>query len=440
MSACFEEVRAERLAALAAAGAHCRGPIGLTEEDQRALEALRQAVATSTAIEPALCMAACASLNPDVLMTPSAKISTRKITPRTDASVKALGSDGKAASESCYVDTLLHKLLGQGAYGAVYHGICGQQNVAVKKMRVKPEATDDLKKEIKLLRNCECQNIVQFLDAFVHEHGSELWIVMELCEVGSARDLMKYQRAALEDAQVAYICQGVLHGLKYLHAMRLSIVHRDIKAANVLITSAGTIKIADLGVAQVLLKNSVDADVIGTPHWIAPEVYSLGLWGPPSDIWSLGITAIELAQTQPPWATIEPACVGSFIVDGPPPELDKEQAGFEFRRFLTATLVKYHEQRPTAIDLLEDPFIATAQQGPLLELVKRCTSITSTCEAVTASLADSYISDSLSDTWEITHKISSGTWEIAATKFHCSLSHAGLKGPFMSLTGELGVQ
>ena len=227
------------------------------------------------------------------------------------------------------------------------------------------------------MRDCDCPHIVAYRDAFLKEHEMRrmLWVVMELCEMGSALDLMKRQGAALTEGPIRWICSGVLSALDYMHTQRRAI-HRDIKAANVLLARDGQVKVADLGVAAQLFNTmSKRGTMIGTPHWMAPETLSQGgeetQYDSKVDIWSLGITLIELAQMHPPLADTRSIFqVMMKIVNSPPPTLDAATtASGIMRAFLSTVLVKNPAQRPSAAELLEHPLVAEAKVEPMLELI-----------------------------------------------------------------------
>uniref|UniRef100_A0A7S4BAD0 non-specific serine/threonine protein kinase n=1 Tax=Chrysotila carterae TaxID=13221 RepID=A0A7S4BAD0_CHRCT len=229
-------------------------------------------------------------------------------TPRT----KAIGEKvlpARASDVGGYKETTLVERIGQGTYGSVYRGVCGEEEVAVKVMALQADTAEDIKREIKIMRECSCEHIVAYRDAFLREHQmrSSLWVVMEYCHVGSTLDVMRRQNAPLVEAHAAYICRGVLLALDYLHTERKTI-HRDIKAANILVNNDSFVKLADLGVAAQLYNTmSKRGTMIGTPHWMAPETLAQasgdgGKYGMKVDIWGVGITAIELVQMSPPFA------------------------------------------------------------------------------------------------------------------------------------------
>lgn len=220
------------------------------------------------------------------------------------------------------------EVLGEGSYGSVYkaHHRATSNLVAVKVVRLEDDL-DDLIKEISIMQQCDSPYIVRYygsymkdLDLWVrsrarmrtalcgaaeHGAGAARQIVMEYCGAGSVSDSMRLRRRALNEAQIAVVLQRTLLGLSYLHEHH--IIHRDIKAGNILLTVSGATKLADFGVAgHVKHSLSKRNTVIGTPFWMAPEVIQQSGYDTRADIWSLGITAIEMAERKPPYADIHP--------------------------------------------------------------------------------------------------------------------------------------
>ena len=195
--------------------------------------------------------------------------------------------------------------LGKGSYGSVWAArqrvLNGERLVAVKIVALPPAISEqdedahiNLEKEIEMMRSFSHAHIVTFFDAFVST--DEIWVVMEQCELGSLHDVV--QACPLSDDEVGAVCHSVLLGLRYLHEEKRTI-HRDVKGANLLLTAAGVVKLADFGVSSVTQGTMAQADtVIGSPMWMAPEVITGGGYNAIADVWSLGITAMELAQAR----------------------------------------------------------------------------------------------------------------------------------------------
>jgi len=222
------------------------------------------------------------------------------------------------------------------------------------------------------MMECKCENIVGY-DACFLIHN-QLWIVMELCTGGSLNDLMKLARSTLNEEQIAVCVRDILTALAYLHDNNR--IHRDIKAGNVLLTSEGMAKLADFGVSGTLSKDTAQRHtVIGTPFWMAPEVIQETGHNYKADIWSLGITLIELAEGHPPLCNLHPLRAIFVIPSRPPPTFtDKSKWSAEMNEFLALCLTKDPNMRPTAKQLLYHPWLLKyasstgAVLKPLLEL------------------------------------------------------------------------
>ncbi|KAJ3076053.1 Serine/threonine-protein kinase 4, partial [Quaeritorhiza haematococci] len=186
-------------------------------------------------------------------------------------------------------------------------------------------------------------------------------IVMEYCGAGSVSDIMRLCRTVMSEQQIACICHYVLKGLAYLHARRK--IHRDIKAGNILLNTQGQAKLADFGVAGQLTDSVTKRNtVIGTPFWMAPEVIQEVGYGVNADIWSLGITCIEMAEGRPPYHNIHPMRAIFMIPTKPAPKLENEgRFSKTFQNFISRCLTKDPAKRPSAAELLNDPFVVAAE-------------------------------------------------------------------------------
>lgn len=269
----------------------------------------------------------------------------------------------------------LREKLGEGAFASVYKGVF-MSTGAVMAIKVIENIEDDaeLKREIDILKKCSHPNIISYYGTASGEHG-ELWILMDLAELGSARDLIEQCERTFKEPEIAWCMLLTLKGLDYLH--RKGILHRDMKAGNVLLTGAGDVKIADFGVSEQLT-DAVSAadDMCGTPYWMAPEVINEQEYDSKCDIWSLGITAIEMADGVPPLHDIHPFRALRMVPTLPPPTL-KETARWspEFNDFIARCLVKNPKDRPSAVDLLAHPFIGKAiieGAGVLKPMIAEC--------------------------------------------------------------------
>ena len=328
-------------------------------------------------------------------------------TPHSAASAGAgAGELARTHHESPYGATVLDRVIGKGTYGQVFKATAPDgAMVAVKVMALSHETAEEVRREIVLMRGCECAHIVAYLDAFVKPHGddahdgsscSRLWVLMEWCELGSAHDLMRRRDAPLDEAGAAWVVRGTLLALRYMHEERRAI-HRDIKAANVLLSRSGDVKLADLGVAAQLHNTmSKRGTMIGTPHWMAPETFASvtqledGAYDSKVDVWSLGITAIELAERRPPHsATTSVFQVIVKIASNAPPALDAATpASADFRAFVAAALHKDPATRPTAAELLKLPFAAGATRDALAALADEAMLASAEAEAAAAAPAE----------------------------------------------------
>lgn len=265
--------------------------------------------------------------------------------------------------------TLLEEL-GSGSFGVVYKALDNvtSQIVAVKKIDMENSDDDieEIQKEIAILAACKDPRITKYYGCFVK--GYKLWIIMEFLGGGSCLDLLK--PGPFDERSIAIICQELLEALKYLHENGK--IHRDVKAANVLISDEGDVKIADFGVATQLSNNlSRRNTFVGTPFWMSPEVIKQEDYDFKADIWSLGITAIEFAQGEPPLSSYHPMKVLFLIPKNEPPKLEGDFSD-DFKDFVRQCLQKDPAKRPSVHVLLKHRFIKNAgKKSHLLQLIDR---------------------------------------------------------------------
>jgi len=264
----------------------------------------------------------------------------------------------------------LVEVVGSGTYGQVYKGRHTRtgQLAAIKIMDVTEEEEEEIKLEINVLKNhSHHRNIATYYGAFIHKSApgqdDKLWLVMEYCGAGSVTDLVKSTKTlSLREDWIAYICREISRGLSHLHASK--IIHRDIKGQNVLLTDNAEVKLVDFGVSARLDKTIGRRNTfIGTPYWMSPEVIACdenpdAKYDNRSDLWSLGITAIEMAESHPPLCDMHPMRALFLIPRSPPPRLKPTRKwSKKFHAFIETILVKDYTQRPHTDQLLRHTFL-----------------------------------------------------------------------------------
>ncbi|RXN01475.1 Mitogen-activated protein kinase kinase kinase kinase 4, partial [Acipenser ruthenus] len=263
----------------------------------------------------------------------------------------------------------LVEVVGNGTYGQVYKGrhVKTGQLAAIKVMDVTEDEEEEIKLEINMLKKySHHRNIATYYGAFIKKsppgHDDQLWLVMEFCGAGSITDLVKNTKGnTLKEDWIAYISREILRGLTHLHAHH--VIHRDIKGQNVLLTENAEVKLVDFGVSAQLDRTVGRRNTfIGTPYWMAPEVIACdenpdATYDYRSDLWSCGITAIEMAEGAPPLCDMHPMRALFLIPRNPPPRLKSKKWSKKFFSFIEGCLVKNYTQRPPTEQLLKHPFI-----------------------------------------------------------------------------------
>ncbi|RKO97636.1 serine/threonine kinase 3, partial [Caulochytrium protostelioides] len=261
--------------------------------------------------------------------------------------------------------------VGEGSYGQVVKAMHLRTSTvcAIKMIPIENDLNESIK-EISMMMGCDSNYVVNFFGSYLKDE--QLWIVMEYCGAGSVSDIMNLTRRTLSEDQIATICVMVLRGLVYLHERRK--IHRDIKAANILLTEDGRVRLCDFGVAgQISLSCLRRTSFVGTPYWMPPEIIQRSHYDTKADIWSLGITMIELAKGNPPFADQDPRRAIFLIPRSPPARLEEKLFSPALREFVALCLQTNPDLRPTAEELLKTKLVRGASRDPmaLQDLLRR---------------------------------------------------------------------
>ena len=271
------------------------------------------------------------------------------------------------------------ELIGQGNYGRVYkvlHKKTGKIYAAKIANIITHNEIESYKKEINVLKQCNTKYIVHYYNSYIKNY--QIWVILEYCDGGSLLELIKILQKPLNEEQIASLIYMILLGLNFLHENKK--IHRDVKTGNILLTREGIAKLGDFGVSTQLMHSfSKKISKIGTPFYMSPEVILQNKYNYKCDIWSLGITAIEMAEGEPPFSKIKPYLVLKKIITQPPKGLkNKDKWSNDFNDFIEKCLIYEPNERPSAKDLLKHPFIVKNNKGNklitelIIQLINNC--------------------------------------------------------------------
>ncbi|XP_077047201.1 serine/threonine-protein kinase PAK 3-like [Agelaius phoeniceus] len=268
--------------------------------------------------------------------------------------------DGNTVSEAEPAEKYLEvEQIGHGAFGTVYKGLdrATGGEVAIKKMSLRGQNRERAVNEILLLKDKKNPNIVNSLDSFLVD--GDLWLVMEYMDGGTLRDIVRQTRMA--EGEMAAVSRECLQGLDFLHSNR--VIHRDLKSSNILLGMDGSVRLADFGLcAQLSPEQDQRSSMVGTAHWMAPEVVTRSPYGPKVDIWSFGIVTIEMVEGEPPYFRETAAMARALIRQNGTPQLQEpRRLSALLRDFLECSLEPDEERRWAAQELLQHPFLSSAK-------------------------------------------------------------------------------
>uniref|UniRef100_A0A6B2LAU5 non-specific serine/threonine protein kinase n=1 Tax=Arcella intermedia TaxID=1963864 RepID=A0A6B2LAU5_9EUKA len=252
----------------------------------------------------------------------------------------------------------MEEFLGKGVSGTVLRAKVRDVNfdVAIKIINQgNKNIQAEIEKEIEVLKKCKHTNIVAYYGTKIQK--DQIWIIMDYCGVGSVKDIIKISQDTLTEKQAQYVLKGTMKGLICLHSN--SILHLDIKSANILMTENGEVKLADFGVSTQLSHAFLTAtQYVGSPLFMSPEVIRRDVYNHKTDIWSLGITAIEMVEGDPPNTDIDSLEKLPLLAERPPPTFRNQKIWSEmFKDFVARMLIKDQNERPSAVDLDLHPFL-----------------------------------------------------------------------------------
>ena len=281
----------------------------------------------------------------------------------------------------------LQNLIGNGAFGKVYKAKHNSTNkiYAIKIIDYTKDNNKEnnminynylsIQQEASLMKLVKDSNyIVKYYGSYYSRKSNTLWLILEYCSSGSTIDLMLSMDRTYSEIEVATIMEMILQGLILIHSKNL--IHRDIKGANILLSKDGYAKLGDFGIGAQLLNEKYRKSKKGSPYWMSPQVASNLNYDFKTDIWSLGITCIELLEGEPPFSTLKPKLVIDKISKKPPrisEMIDLNEHTYEFRSFIEHCLEIDPIKRYSAKELLEHEFIQKFSKGRnyMINLIKR---------------------------------------------------------------------
>jgi len=321
--------------------------------------------------------------------------------------------------------------IGHGSFGAVFYARSTQSKdvVAIKKMlfsgKNSNEKWQDIVKEVQFFVGLNHENCVKYHGCYIKDHTA--WLVMDYC-LGSASDILEVHKKPLAEMECAAITHGALVGLAYLH--KNNRIHRDIKAGNILLSERGVVKLADFGSASMI---SPANSFVGTPYWMSPEVILAmdeGQYDGKVDIWSIGITCIELAERKPPLFNMNAMSALYHIAQNDPPQLSSNEWSSDFKDFVAKCLAKQPGDRPSADNLLKEPFLSRPRaKNTLLELIERTKNSVRALDKANYNRMKMIMSDS---------EVDGPSDEVSSIKQTSARNgHAGGDGRLPSLEGDI---
>jgi len=265
--------------------------------------------------------------------------------------------------------------IGEGAAGEVFLATDARngKRIAVKKMEINAENMKLLVTEIGIMKTSHHDNIVDYVDSYIVDDRG-LWVVMEYMDAGCLTDVLEqFDELKMTEPQIAFVCRETLRALSYIHSLHR--IHRDIKSDNILLSTDGSVKLADFGyAAQLTQKQQKRNTVVGTPYWMAPELIRGHDYGIKVDIWSLGIMLMEMCEGEPPYMEFPPLRALFLITTkGIPPLKEPHKWSADLLDFFAKCLEKEVEKRPTADELLKHPFVTkrSCEAPQVVPLIKK---------------------------------------------------------------------